>query len=305
MLQDGQSACDLPPRARVQQMCLFAVSDEFAELRAAIGVDVARDVVPRHVGSSSPFVVHRLRLRLRLTILFVDVDVDGDGRRGTADEGRPTRDGRRGTADEDGRRRTRRRRGRVARRAEAPAGSSSSGLAFAARNKRADAPEEGRGRRASARFFRGGGRGRTKTIRREVHLAQTEDRPCFAHDRLDVYRVAREALVAGDALARRVPRGYGGLADQLRRALLSLHLNIAEAASRDGADRVARFRTARGECSEAAAAAEAAGVLRARCRGGSRGAARIARARLRDAHEARSAAVSRPLSNVFRTLVLG
>ena len=41
MLQDGQSACDLPPRARVQQMCLFAVSDEFAELRAAIGVDVA------------------------------------------------------------------------------------------------------------------------------------------------------------------------------------------------------------------------------------------------------------------------
>ena len=41
MLQDGQSACDLPPRARVQQMCLFAVSNEFAELRAAIGVDVA------------------------------------------------------------------------------------------------------------------------------------------------------------------------------------------------------------------------------------------------------------------------
>ena len=41
MLQDGQNACDLPPRARVQQMCVFAVSDEFAELRAAIGVDVA------------------------------------------------------------------------------------------------------------------------------------------------------------------------------------------------------------------------------------------------------------------------
>ncbi len=41
MLQDGQNACDLPPRARVQQMCLFAVSDGFAELRAAIGVDVA------------------------------------------------------------------------------------------------------------------------------------------------------------------------------------------------------------------------------------------------------------------------
>ena len=41
MLQDGQNACDLPPRARVHQMCLFATSDAFAELRAAIGVDVA------------------------------------------------------------------------------------------------------------------------------------------------------------------------------------------------------------------------------------------------------------------------
>lgn len=41
MLQDGQNACDLPPRARVQQMCLFAIGDPFAELRAAIGVDVA------------------------------------------------------------------------------------------------------------------------------------------------------------------------------------------------------------------------------------------------------------------------
>ena len=65
----------------------------------------------------------------------------------------------------------------------------------------------------------------------------------------------------GDALCRRLPRGYASLADQMRRALLSLQLNIAEAASRSGADRGARFRTARGECSEAAAAAEAAGLL--------------------------------------------
>ena len=76
----------------------------------------------------------------------------------------------------------------------------------------------------------------------------------FAHDRLDVYRAACDALVLGDALCRQLPRGYASLADQLRRALLSLQLDIAEAASRCGADRVARFRTARGECSEAAAA---------------------------------------------------
>jgi four helix bundle protein len=83
----------------------------------------------------------------------------------------------------------------------------------------------------------------------------------FAHDRLDVYRLACDALVRGDALCRLLPRGHAGLADQLRRALLSSLLNIAEAASRSGADRVARFRTARGECSEAAAAAQAVGLL--------------------------------------------
>jgi hypothetical protein len=47
--------------------------------------------------------------------------------------------------------------------------------------------------------------------------------------------VAKEALGRGDRLARRFPRGYGKLADQLRRALLSAYLGVAEAASREGA----------------------------------------------------------------------
>jgi four helix bundle protein len=81
--------------------------------------------------------------------------------------------------------------------------------------------------------------------------------PRFAHDRLDAYRVAHEALVLGEGIAKRLPRGYGGLADQLRRAQLSVLLGIAEAASRSGADRLARFRCARGEASEAAAALDA------------------------------------------------
>lgn len=46
--------------------------------------------------------------------------------------------------------------------------------------------------------------------------------------------------------ARRLPRGYATLADQLRRALLSAYLGIAEATSRTGADRLARYRCARG-----------------------------------------------------------
>jgi four helix bundle protein len=85
--------------------------------------------------------------------------------------------------------------------------------------------------------------------------------PRFAHDRLDAYEVAREALALGERIAKALPRGPGTLAHQLRRALLSVLLGIAEAASRTGADRLARFRCARGEASEAAAALDAIVML--------------------------------------------
>ena len=61
--------------------------------------------------------------------------------------------------------------------------------------------------------------------------------------------------------SRRLPRGYATLSDQLRRALLAAYLGIAEASSRQGQDRLARFRCARGEASEAAAAIEAVQIL--------------------------------------------
>ena len=83
----------------------------------------------------------------------------------------------------------------------------------------------------------------------------------FPHHRLDAFGVAREAMVRGTAMANRLPRGYGPLADQLRRALLSAYLQIAEAAARYGADRIARFRVARGEVCEAAAGVEVVSVL--------------------------------------------
>jgi four helix bundle protein len=73
--------------------------------------------------------------------------------------------------------------------------------------------------------------------------------------------VARDALRLGEKISKRLPKGYGTLSDQLRRALLSAYLGIAEASSRTGSDRVARFRCARGEASEAAAAVEAVQVL--------------------------------------------
>ena len=83
----------------------------------------------------------------------------------------------------------------------------------------------------------------------------------FAHHRLDAFHVSRDALVAGDALVKQLPRGYGALGDQLRRALLGAYLQLTEAAAREGNDRRQRFRCARAEANEAAAAVEAAVAL--------------------------------------------
>jgi len=104
---------------------------------------------------------------------------------------------------------------------------------------------------------------RRATAGRLVPTTAIVQRPpgTFDHHRLDAFHVAREALRAGDAIARRLPRGYAALSDQLRRALLAAYLGIAEASSRQGQDRLARFRCARGEASEAAAAIEAIQVL--------------------------------------------
>ena len=83
----------------------------------------------------------------------------------------------------------------------------------------------------------------------------------FSHEKLDVYVASRDALVVGDAIVRSLPRGYGHFADQLRRALLSLHLGVAEACNRSGADRSNRCRCARAEAGESAAALDGLSVL--------------------------------------------
>ena len=83
----------------------------------------------------------------------------------------------------------------------------------------------------------------------------------FDFEKLDVFAVAREALARGDKVARRLPRGYATLADQLRRALLSTYLGIAEASSRAGNDRLARYKCSRGEAAEAGAALQAVAAL--------------------------------------------
>lgn len=79
----------------------------------------------------------------------------------------------------------------------------------------------------------------------------------FDHHRLHAYEVALHALVLGVKLSKTLPRGFGSLADQLRRALQGAFLQTTEAANRTGNDRIARFRIARAEAGEAAGALEA------------------------------------------------
>ena len=54
----------------------------------------------------------------------------------------------------------------------------------------------------------------------------------FDHERLDVYRVARDFIVLADDTIAQLPRGRSHLADQLHRAATSIVLNIAEGAGK-------------------------------------------------------------------------
>jgi hypothetical protein len=48
-----------------------------------------------------------------------------------------------------------------------------------------------------------------------VVLTETKTTTAFAHTSLDACRIALEALARGDRVARKLPRGYGPLRDQL------------------------------------------------------------------------------------------
>ena len=85
----------------------------------------------------------------------------------------------------------------------------------------------------------------------------------LSFQRLDVYRCAIEFLALTAALADEVPRGNAALLDQLRRAAISIPLNIAEAAGRTGkADAARAYAIARGSAMECAAALDAMLLLK-------------------------------------------
>lgn len=96
---------------------------------------------------------------------------------------------------------------------------------------------------------------------------------CLSHENLRVYQVAIEFLALAAAVIEAFPKGHASLADQLRRAALSIPLNIAEGAGRKSKPDSARFfAIARGSALECGAILDACAVLNvadsARCRRG-------------------------------------
>ena len=82
------------------------------------------------------------------------------------------------------------------------------------------------------------------------------------HEKLDVYQCAVRFLALSGRLATKAPRGHAALADQLRRAALSIPLNMAEAAGRVTAQDSSRhFTIARGPALECAAVLDACQIL--------------------------------------------
>ena len=79
----------------------------------------------------------------------------------------------------------------------------------------------------------------------------------FGFQRLDVYRASTEFLGLTVRLVTRIPKGYGDLVDQLRRAALSVPLNIAEGSGKFSRDAVRFYTIARGSALECAAILDA------------------------------------------------
>src|SRR5437762_14375031 len=85
----------------------------------------------------------------------------------------------------------------------------------------------------------------------------------LSFQRLDVYRCAIEFVALCAPLVDGLPRGHAALSDQLRRAAMSIPLNIAEAEGRTGsADKARTYAIARGSAMECAAILDVCWTLR-------------------------------------------
>jgi len=86
--------------------------------------------------------------------------------------------------------------------------------------------------------------------------------PKLNHERLDVYQTAIEFFALADVIVSGFPKGNRALTDQMKRASLSIPLNIAEGyGKRTSADRGRFYGIARGSAHECGAILDAAAVL--------------------------------------------
>ena len=84
----------------------------------------------------------------------------------------------------------------------------------------------------------------------------------LAHERLDVYQRAVEFLAIAVRILECLPGGCSVLSDQLRRASLSIPLNIAEGVGKaNEADRRRYYQIARGSATECGAILDACRIL--------------------------------------------
>lgn len=78
----------------------------------------------------------------------------------------------------------------------------------------------------------------------------------------EVYQLAIQFLKLADDIAQKLPRGYSDLKDQLKRAALSIVLNIAEGAGKySSADQRRYYAVARGSAFECYAVVDATKTL--------------------------------------------
>ena len=86
--------------------------------------------------------------------------------------------------------------------------------------------------------------------------------PLLSHEKLDVYQKSIQFLAKTSSFSASVPRGNAELLDQLKRAALSVPLNIAEASGRTGSlDNARHFAIARGSALESGAILDACNAL--------------------------------------------
>jgi four helix bundle protein len=85
------------------------------------------------------------------------------------------------------------------------------------------------------------------------------------HEKLDVYQCAIQFVAIAVPVAAALPRGHAALADQLRRAAISIPLNIAQGCGKvAGVDRAKFYAIARGSAMECSAVVDVVRLLETR-----------------------------------------